>query len=195
MQLNKFISLPLSNDAPRSWRSVVACRGVLHNHKWYNFDRKGTDMQPNQNPNVQPQPVNPNQQPTPSPEQPGRLLPEVQPMPPAPELAPVAPPAAAPPPAQLPSIPPVPPVVPPVAPLAPGDPAAQPPQPAAPSLTPNPAEAADIDVIEKAWVDQADKIVKQTKQDPYVEEEAVEALQQDYLKKRYGHDVKKSDGQ
>lgn len=63
-----------------------------------------------------------------------------------------------------------------------------------PALPPqNPAEAADVDVIEKEWVDQADKIVEQTKNDPYVQEEAIEALQIDYLKKRYGHDVKKPD--
>jgi hypothetical protein len=62
-------------------------------------------------------------------------------------------------------------------------------------IEPNPTEAADVDVIEKEWVDQADKIVAQTKHDPYVEEEAVESLQQDYLKKRYGHDVKKPDDQ
>jgi len=63
---------------------------------------------------------------------------------------------------------------------------------AAPAPTPtSPATAADVDLIEKEWVDQADKIVKSTKDDPYAEEEAVEKLQMDYLKKRYGHDVKK----
>lgn len=63
-----------------------------------------------------------------------------------------------------------------------------------PDIGPSPAEAADVDVIEKEWVDQAEKIVEQTKGDPYLEEEAVEALQMDYLKKRYGHDVKKPEG-
>lgn len=57
----------------------------------------------------------------------------------------------------------------------------------------NPVIADDVDVIEKEWVDQADKIIEQTKGDPYMEEEAIESLQIDYLKKRYGHDVKKSD--
>lgn len=58
-----------------------------------------------------------------------------------------------------------------------------------------PGIADDVDLIEKEWVDQADKIVEQTKTDPYAEEEAIESLQIDYLKKRYGHDVKKSDNQ
>ncbi|HVE80827.1 MAG TPA: hypothetical protein VNA68_01670 [Candidatus Dormibacteraeota bacterium] len=55
----------------------------------------------------------------------------------------------------------------------------------------NPQLAEDVDVIEKEWVDQANKVVEQTKNDPYLEEEAIEELQVDYLKKRYGHEVKK----
>ncbi|HSX41429.1 MAG TPA: hypothetical protein VLF21_02240 [Candidatus Saccharimonadales bacterium] len=62
-----------------------------------------------------------------------------------------------------------------------------------PGVAPNPALAGDVDVIEKEWVDQADKVVDQTKDDPYIQEEAVESLQQDYLKKRYGRDVQKPD--
>lgn len=55
-----------------------------------------------------------------------------------------------------------------------------------------PAIADDADVIEKEWVDKVSEVVKKTKGDPHAEEEAVEDLQIDYLKKRYGLDVKKS---
>jgi Txe/YoeB family toxin of Txe-Axe toxin-antitoxin module len=54
----------------------------------------------------------------------------------------------------------------------------------------NPANAGDEDVIEKEWVDKAKKIVTQTKDDPYKQEQEVSKLQADYLKKRYGKDVK-----
>lgn len=69
-------------------------------------------------------------------------------------------------------------------------------QPAAPVLTPvpvtntNPVTASDEDVIEKEWVDKAKKIVAQTKDDPYRQEKEVSKLQADYLKKRYGKEVK-----
>jgi hypothetical protein len=61
---------------------------------------------------------------------------------------------------------------------------------AAPGAASNPAVAADVDIIEKEWVDRAEKIVDQTKDNPYQEEEAIESLQEDYLQKRYGHTVK-----
>ncbi len=70
-------------------------------------------------------------------------------------------------------------------PIAPGAPVQVPP-PAHP-----PVASDDVDVIEKEWVDQAEKVIEQTKNDPHAEEEAVESLQIDYLKKRYGHDVSK----
>ncbi len=54
----------------------------------------------------------------------------------------------------------------------------------------NPVAAADEDVIEKEWVDKAKKIVAQTKDDPYNQEKEVSKLQADYLKKRYGKEVK-----
>lgn len=138
-------------------------------------------MQPNQN--TQP---TPNQLPPSEQVQPPSV--EQQPAPIAPEAAPAAPQGAPQaPPLQLPQIPNVPAQQLPAAPAA-SQPAAPAPQPA-----PNPAVANDVDVIEKEWVDQANKIIEQTQDDPYVEEEAVEALQIDYLKKRYGHDVKKPD--
>jgi hypothetical protein len=57
----------------------------------------------------------------------------------------------------------------------------------APTMGPQMAE--DVDVIEPEWVDKAEQVVQQTQNDPYKEEEAVEDLQRDYLKKRYNYDV------
>ena len=136
-------------------------------------------MEPTQNPNV-----NPNVQPTPE----NGNVPETLRAPGSPEAAPVAPsnPTAG----NTPAVPAAPVQV----------PQGQPQSPVSGSQPPNsnpvagaPAVAGDVDVIEKEWVDQANKIVNQTKEDPYAEEEAVEALQVDYLKKRYGHNVKKQD--
>ncbi len=56
----------------------------------------------------------------------------------------------------------------------------------------NPLVAADEDLIEKEWVDKAKKIVSQTKEDPYSQEKEVSKLQADYLKKRYGKEIKLS---
>ena len=66
-------------------------------------------------------------------------------------------------------------------------------QPAPPVVQPqagNPLMAGDDDLIEKEWVDKAKKIVQQTKSDPYAQEKEVSRLQADYIKKRYGKDVK-----
>ncbi len=52
-----------------------------------------------------------------------------------------------------------------------------------------PAVAADEDLIEKEWVDRAKKIVADTREDPYSQENAVSQLQKDYLKKRYGREL------
>jgi len=59
-----------------------------------------------------------------------------------------------------------------------------------PSTDDSPAIAADDEVIEKEWVDKAKKIVTDTKDDPYRQEKEVSKLQADYLKKRYGKEVK-----
>lgn len=67
------------------------------------------------------------------------------------------------------------------------------PPPAAPSPGSNPADADDVDVIEKEWVDRAEEVIKDTAGDPYREEEQVEDLQIDYMKKRFGKDIKKSE--
>lgn len=63
---------------------------------------------------------------------------------------------------------------------------------AAPSATSNtPAVAGDVDVIEKEWVDAAEKVVKTSAEDPHKEEEGFENLQVGYLKKRYNTDIKR----
>jgi len=54
---------------------------------------------------------------------------------------------------------------------------------------PVPEVAADVDIIEPEWVAKAEDVVARHSGDPYGEEEAVESLQEDYLKKRYGYDV------
>lgn len=63
---------------------------------------------------------------------------------------------------------------------------------AVPASDTNPISASDEDVIEKEWVDKAKKIVAQTKDDPYAQEKEVSKLQADYLKKRYGREIKVS---
>lgn len=55
-----------------------------------------------------------------------------------------------------------------------------------------PDVADDVDVIEKAWVDRAKQIIKETKDDPKAQEDAFEQLQIEYHKKRYGRDIKAS---
>jgi len=64
------------------------------------------------------------------------------------------------------------------------------PMPKAPVVA-TPQIAADQDVVEPEWVDAAEQVITQTAGNPHAEEEAVENLQIDYLKKRYGHEVKK----
>lgn len=56
---------------------------------------------------------------------------------------------------------------------------------------PVPTKANDQDVVEPEWVDAAEQTIARTAGNPYAEEEAVEGLQIDYLKKRYGYEVKK----
>lgn len=52
-----------------------------------------------------------------------------------------------------------------------------------------PIVANDDDLIEKEWVDQAKKIIAQTKDDPHKREREVQRLQADYLMKRYGKEL------
>jgi hypothetical protein len=58
-----------------------------------------------------------------------------------------------------------------------------------PLLAGLPSTADDVDVIEPEWVAKAENVIAQHQGDPYGEEEAIEDLQQDYLKKRYGYDI------
>ncbi len=53
--------------------------------------------------------------------------------------------------------------------------------------------AEDTDVIEKEWVQKAKKIVQTTKDDPHAQEQEVSKLQAEYLKKRYGKDLRVSE--
>ena len=90
----------------------------------------------------------------------------------------------------------------------PGDPAlvSQPAAPPLPQLSQpvpqaqqpqddNPPTAADVDLIEREWVEKAKKVIAETKHDPHLQEQAVSRLQADYLQKRYGKTVKlPSDG-
>lgn len=57
-----------------------------------------------------------------------------------------------------------------------------------------PLAAADDEVIEQEWVQKAKKIVAQTKGDPYSQEDQVGKLQADYIKKRYGKEIKLTSG-
>lgn len=52
-----------------------------------------------------------------------------------------------------------------------------------------PLVANDDDLIEKEWVDQAKRIIVQTKDDPYKREQEVSKLQAEYLRKRYGREL------
>lgn len=58
------------------------------------------------------------------------------------------------------------------------------------AATKTPAVADDVDVIEKAWVNRAKQIIKDTQDDPRRQEQEFEKLQIDYHKKRYGLDIK-----
>ncbi len=46
--------------------------------------------------------------------------------------------------------------------------------------------AADVDLIEKEWIDKAKKIIAETKDDPHAREKAISQLQTEYVQKRYG---------
>ncbi len=67
-------------------------------------------------------------------------------------------------------------------------PATQPPEA---GVLATPLLAGDGDVIEKAWVEKAEQIIDKNKYDPHAQEVAAEALNQDYLKQRFGLDVRK----
>lgn len=57
-------------------------------------------------------------------------------------------------------------------------------------LNDNPAIADDVDLIEKEWVNKARSIVERNKNDPYVQNKELNVFKADYMKKRYGKDIK-----
>lgn len=65
---------------------------------------------------------------------------------------------------------------------------AQSPSPSA--LPVAPAVANDLDLIEKEWVEKAKSIVAQTRTDPHAQNNQMNSFKADYMKKRYGKDIK-----
>ncbi len=61
---------------------------------------------------------------------------------------------------------------------------------AAPINSDNPAIADDVDLIEKEWVQKARAIVDKTKDDPHLQNKELNTFKADYMKKRYGKDIK-----
>jgi hypothetical protein len=149
------------------------------------------------NQNLTPNTVNPNpaERPaiTPNVVMPGQAA-EVMPGLTVPEIAQVAPEAAPVAPAGPSSVAPVGFAAPPAAPAP--VPAVAPAAAATPSPVPGaPAAAGDVDVIEPEWVDKAEVVIAAHLNDPYGEEAAVEKLQQEYLKQRYGIKVADPNGE
>ena len=57
----------------------------------------------------------------------------------------------------------------------------------------NPLVANDDDLIEKEWVDMAKKIIDATRENPYEQSMELSNMKSDYMRKRYGKEVKISD--
>lgn len=57
----------------------------------------------------------------------------------------------------------------------------------------NPVVADDVDVIEKEWVEKAKDIVAKTKADPHLQSLELTNFKHDYMKKRYGKEIKLPD--
>lgn len=56
-----------------------------------------------------------------------------------------------------------------------------------------PIVADDADVIEKEWVEKAKDIVAKTKSDPHLQSIELTNFKHDYMKKRYGKEIKLPD--
>ncbi len=54
--------------------------------------------------------------------------------------------------------------------------------------------ADDLDLIEKEWVQKAKEIVESTQNDPHIQSDELSKVKADYIKKRYGRDVKVREG-
>ena len=50
--------------------------------------------------------------------------------------------------------------------------------------------AADVDLIEKEWVQKAKDIVSATHGDPFMQNKEINKIKADYIKKRYNKDIK-----
>jgi hypothetical protein len=71
------------------------------------------------------------------------------------------------------------------------DPIALSSQPSTAAITATtPAVANDIDLIEKEWVNKAKAIVAQTRTDPHAQNQQMNVMKADYMKKRYNKDIK-----
>ncbi len=57
----------------------------------------------------------------------------------------------------------------------------------------SPQVAGDVDLIEKEWVEKAKQIIDSTKEDPHQQQVAIGKFKADYMKKRFGKDIKVSD--
>ena len=58
-----------------------------------------------------------------------------------------------------------------------------------------PLIADDVDVIEKEWVAKAKEIVIKTRDDPHAQSNQLMIFRHDYMKKRYGKEIKMPDEQ
>ena len=61
--------------------------------------------------------------------------------------------------------------------------------PAAPASS-HTLSAADVDLIEKEWVQKAKAIVAATQGDPFLQNKEINKIKADYIKKRYNKDIK-----
>lgn len=59
-----------------------------------------------------------------------------------------------------------------------------------PTDSSHPMIADDVDLIEKEWVDKAKEIVNKTRDNPYLQNKAVNEMKADYIKKRYNKAIK-----
>jgi hypothetical protein len=56
-----------------------------------------------------------------------------------------------------------------------------------------PQIADDADLIEKEWVEKAKEIVEKTRDNPYLQNKAINEMKTDYIKKRYNKDIANTD--
>ena len=54
----------------------------------------------------------------------------------------------------------------------------------------SPSVAEDSDLIEKEWVDKAKNIVEKTRNDPHLQNQKINQMKAEYIKKRYNKDIK-----